>query len=95
MDVNKVAELARLKLDNEEVKKLAAELAAVLGYVDKLKEVNIDGVPELNHPLETVNALRDDAVTSFPPEDVAMLVTAAPEKHEGYVKVKQIFGEII
>ncbi|MBI5742584.1 MAG: Asp-tRNA(Asn)/Glu-tRNA(Gln) amidotransferase subunit GatC [Candidatus Niyogibacteria bacterium] len=93
MDVNKVAELARLKLDGDEVKKLEQELAAVLGYVGKLKEVNVDGVPELNHPLETVNALRADAVVKFPDEDAAALALAAPEHHEGYVKVRQIFNE--
>lgn len=93
MDVVKVAELARLKLDKEEEKKLGEELGAVLVYIEKLKEVNVDGVSELTHPLETKNALRVDEVVGFPPEDAAALALAAPEHHEGYVKVKQIFNE--
>lgn len=93
MDVAKVAKLARLKLDKDEEKKLGKELGTVLGYIEKLKEVNVDGVLELTQPLETKNVLRDDVVVGFPLEDAAALVGAAPEKKDGYVRVKQIFGE--
>jgi aspartyl-tRNA(Asn)/glutamyl-tRNA(Gln) amidotransferase subunit C len=93
MDVKKIAELARLSLAEGEAKQLGEELSAVLGYIEKLKEVNVNGVPELTHPLETENTFRVNEVVKFPDEDVGALVGAAPEHHDGYVKVKKIFGE--
>ena len=93
MDVLKVAELARLKLNKEEEEMLGSELTAVLGYIEKLKEANIDGVSELTNPIATQNVISEDVVAEYDPEEVVALTEAAPEKHAGYVRVKQIFEE--
>lgn len=90
-DIKKTAELAKIKLDSKEEKDLAGELESILGYIDKLKEVDVSGVQEASHVFHT-NEFRKDA----PPKesfDSAPLVEAAPEKERGFVKVKKILDK--
>ncbi|QQG46152.1 MAG: Asp-tRNA(Asn)/Glu-tRNA(Gln) amidotransferase subunit GatC [Candidatus Niyogibacteria bacterium] len=58
-DVKKAAELSRLKLSAKEEKELSRELESILGYIDKLKEVNVSGVAETSHVFH-VNDFRED-----------------------------------
>lgn len=61
-DVRHIAKLARLRLTDEEVAKLATQLTSILQYVDMLKEVNTDGVPPTAQVTGIVNAFREDTV---------------------------------
>jgi aspartyl-tRNA(Asn)/glutamyl-tRNA(Gln) amidotransferase subunit C len=55
-----VAKLARLELSPEEEQRLEAQLRNILGYVEKLNEVNVDGVEPTAHPFPLVNVTRPD-----------------------------------
>jgi aspartyl-tRNA(Asn)/glutamyl-tRNA(Gln) amidotransferase subunit C len=62
INVKYVAHLARLTLTPEEEQKIGAQLANVLGYVEKLKEVDVTGVEPTAHPFPLVNVTRPDEV---------------------------------
>lgn len=61
-DVKYVAHLARLSLTTEEEEKFGAQLVQVLGYIEKLKEVQVDHVEPTAHAVPLVNVTRADEV---------------------------------
>ena len=65
-EVKKIASLARLKLSEAEIARLATQLSAILGYFDKLQEVKTDGVAPASHPPELVGPRREDEVAPWP-----------------------------
>ena len=62
IDVKYVAHLARLALSPEEEQKIGAQLGSVLGYIEKLKEVDVSGVEPTAHAFPLVNVTRPDEV---------------------------------
>ncbi len=62
LDVKYVAHLARLSLTPEEEQKIGAQLSSVLGYIEKLKEVDVTGVEPTAHAFPLVNVTRPDEV---------------------------------
>ena len=87
-DVKYVAHLARLKLSPEEEKKLGAQLGDILGYIEKLKQVDVSGVEPTAHPFPLVNVTRpDEARPSLPHEDA---LRNAPQKSAGLFVVPKI-----
>ena len=73
-----VAKLARLALSEEEVEQMARELSAVLGHIEKISELDLDGVPPTSHVVDVVNALRADEPRPSLPREVAL--ANAPER---------------
>jgi len=61
-DVRHVAMLARLALTDEQVTTLAAELSGVLGHIDTLQHLDLEGVQPTAHPLAMTNSTREDVV---------------------------------
>ncbi len=59
-EVLHVAKLARLELTDDEVERLTLELGAILDAVGKVAELDLEDVPPTSHPLELVNAWRED-----------------------------------
>jgi aspartyl-tRNA(Asn)/glutamyl-tRNA(Gln) amidotransferase subunit C len=62
IDVKYVAHLARLSLSPEEEHRIGEQLGAVLGYIEKLKKVDVTGVEPTAHAFPLVNVVRPDAV---------------------------------
>ena len=62
IDVKYVAHLARLSLSAEEERKMGAQLGNILGYIKKLKEVDVTGVEPTAHPFPLVNVTRADKI---------------------------------
>jgi aspartyl-tRNA(Asn)/glutamyl-tRNA(Gln) amidotransferase subunit C len=62
IDVKYVAHLARLSLSPEEQQKIGAQLGNILGYIEKLKQVDVTGVEPTAHAFPLVNVTRADAV---------------------------------
>ena len=61
-DIKYIAHLARLSLTPEEEQKLGAQLSSVLGYIEKLKEVDVTGVEPTAHAFPLVNVTRPDEI---------------------------------
>ncbi|MBP7006839.1 MAG: Asp-tRNA(Asn)/Glu-tRNA(Gln) amidotransferase subunit GatC [Candidatus Pacebacteria bacterium] len=85
-DVEKLAELARLDLSEEEKKTLLKDLDGVLAYVKTIEEAQID---DTEIELENYNAWREDQVRD---RDFSrdLLTGQFPEEHDGFLKVKKI-----
>jgi aspartyl-tRNA(Asn)/glutamyl-tRNA(Gln) amidotransferase subunit C len=86
-----IAKLARLGLSDQEIAKYQKDLSAILGYVDKLKEVDIEGVKPFTHSIDVSNILRPDSKTDRTKEELNKLKDQMPETKDGYLKVKSIF----
>ena len=90
-DVEKVSLLARLKLGEEELDRLASELANIVGYVDQLAEVNTEGVEPMAHAVEVHNVFAADEVRPSLPREAA-LSNAPRQNGRGYL-VPPVLGE--
>jgi aspartyl-tRNA(Asn)/glutamyl-tRNA(Gln) amidotransferase subunit C len=62
IDVAYVAHLARLSLTPDEAKKFGAQLGNVLGYIEKLKEIDVSGIEPTAHAFPLINVTRPDEV---------------------------------
>jgi len=62
IDVKYVAHLARLALTPEEEKSLGAQLGSILGYIEKLRELDVSGVEPTAHAVPMVNVTRADEI---------------------------------
>jgi len=73
-----VARLARLQLTDAEVERMAGELSAILGHIERISELDLEGVPPTSHVVEVANALRPDEPR--PSWDREVILGAAPER---------------
>lgn len=87
-DVKYIAHLARLQLTPEEEKKLGAQLGGILGYIEKLKELDVTGVEPTAHAVPMTNVTRPDEVRPSLPHDDAM--RNAPAQTNGLFIVPKI-----
>ena len=76
-----VARLARLELSEAEIDRMASELSKVLDHVEKIQELNLEGVPPTSHVVDVATPLRDDEPQPCLPAEVAL--ASAPEPLEG------------
>jgi aspartyl-tRNA(Asn)/glutamyl-tRNA(Gln) amidotransferase subunit C len=88
LDVKYVAHLARLSLSPEEEARIGAQLGNILGYIEKLKEVDVSGVEPTAHAFPLVNVVRPDVVRpSMSHEDA---LRNAPAQANGLFMVPKI-----
>jgi aspartyl-tRNA(Asn)/glutamyl-tRNA(Gln) amidotransferase subunit C len=87
-DVKYVARLARLSLTPEEEKKLGVQLHNILGYIEKLKQLDVSNVEPTAHAVPMVNVTRSDEVLPSLSNDEAL--RNAPAKAGGLFIVPKI-----
>jgi aspartyl-tRNA(Asn)/glutamyl-tRNA(Gln) amidotransferase subunit C len=78
-----VARLARLELSDDEVERVAAELSKILGHIERIGELDLEGVPPTSHVIEIDSALRADEPQPSLPREVA-LASAPDVADEGF-----------
>lgn len=88
LDVEYVAELARIKLDPEEVATFRSQLGHVLEHVEKLNELNVAGVEPTAHSFPLYNVFRADEVKSSLPREEAL--ANAPRQAQGLFLVPKV-----
>jgi aspartyl-tRNA(Asn)/glutamyl-tRNA(Gln) amidotransferase subunit C len=71
-DIQYVAHLARIALTPDEEKKLAAQLGGILGYIEKLKELDVTNVEPTAHAVPMVDVTRADEIRPSLPHDEAL-----------------------
>ena len=87
--VQRVAHLARLSFSEEELGKFSRQLSDIVGYVEKLGELDTEGVEPLSNPHDLPAAMREDTVRpSMPTDD--LLANAPGVKHDHFVIPKVI-----
>ena len=87
-DIKYVAHLARIALTPDEEKKLGAQLGGILGYIEKLKELDVANVEPTAHAVPMVNITRADEIRPSLPHDEAM--RNAPRQANGLFIVPKI-----
>jgi aspartyl-tRNA(Asn)/glutamyl-tRNA(Gln) amidotransferase subunit C len=88
IDVKYVAHLARISLPLAEEQKLGVQLKKILGYIEKLKELDVSGVEPTAHAVPMVNVTRPDEVR--PSLSVEEALRNAPAKANGLFLVPKI-----
>ena len=87
-EVKHVAALARLELDEGEQEMFTGQLNEILGYFEKLQEVDTGGVEPTSHVVPVENVLRADGVAPSP--DRGEMLGNAPDQEDGQFKVPRI-----
>ena len=87
-EVRKVARLSRLELTEAEIADSASRLTSALGYIDRLRELDVEGVEPMAHPIDDSNRLDEDIPTAGLPTPV--LLEMAPASEGDYVKVPKV-----
>ena len=90
-EVKKVAELARLELNEDEITNHADQLEKILDYIKQLEKINTDNVPCTTRAIEVVNVLRKDEKKDY--ESSEELLNLAPSKENNFFKVPKILNE--
>lgn len=93
VQVQHIAELAKLKLSDDEIDRMTQQLSAILDHAARLQELNTDTIPPTASVLPLQNVMRDDRVAPSLPR--AQVIANAPEKSEdgAFFKVKAILKE--
>jgi aspartyl-tRNA(Asn)/glutamyl-tRNA(Gln) amidotransferase subunit C len=88
IDVKYVAHLARISLSPDEEKKIGAQLGNILGYIEKLRELDVSAVEPTAHAVPLINVVRPDEVKpSLSTEDA---LRNAPAQANGLFLVPKI-----
>jgi len=88
IDIKYIAHLARLHLTPDEEKKLGAQLGNILGYIEKLNQLDVSGVEPTAHAVPMVNVTRPDEIRPSLPHDDAL--RNAPARANGLFIVPKI-----
>jgi aspartyl-tRNA(Asn)/glutamyl-tRNA(Gln) amidotransferase subunit C len=78
-----VARLARLRLDDEEVERMSEELSSILEHVERISELDLEGVEPTSHVIDVENVLRPDEPRPSLPRERA-LENAPDATDEGF-----------
>lgn len=87
-DVRRVAQLARLRLEDAQAEPMAAELNAIFGLIGEMQAVDTTGVEPMSHPRDLVQRLRPDRVTE--PDRRDALLALAPRTEAGLYLVPKV-----
>lgn len=87
-DIEKIAHLARLGIDEADVPEYARELSNILDLVEKMSTVDTQGVTPMAHPLDAHQRLREDVVTEQNQRE--QLQANAPQLEDGLFLVPQV-----
>ena len=90
-EVNKVANLARLELNENEINNHAEQLEKILDYIRQLEKIDTDDVPSTTRAIEVVNVFRKDEKKNFDCNEE--LLDLAPSREDEYFKVPKILNE--
>ncbi|MDQ3047338.1 MAG: Asp-tRNA(Asn)/Glu-tRNA(Gln) amidotransferase subunit GatC [Bacteroidota bacterium] len=90
--VDKIAHLARLEFENEAKDAMIKDMNNMLGFIDKLNELDTSGVEPLIYMSDEVNVMREDEVIQVITQEEAL--KNAPKKDSDYFKVPKVIGKV-
>jgi aspartyl-tRNA(Asn)/glutamyl-tRNA(Gln) amidotransferase subunit C len=90
-DVIKVAELARLEFSDEETGKFTEQMGNILGYIERLNELDTDNVEPTSHVLDISTPLREDTVVKL--LTIEEVLQNAPETEDDFFVVPQVIED--
>ena len=86
--LDKIAHLARLEFDEKDAEKMMQDMNNIVNWVEKLNEVDTEGVEPLTTMSHEINVLREDEVKEHLPHDQAL--KNAPKKDEDFFRVPKV-----
>ena len=86
--IRRIATLARIHIEDDELARLAAELNGILGWIEQLNEVNVDGVEPLTGAQQMALKMREDVVTDGGYPD--KVLANAPERAGDFFAVPKV-----
>ena len=86
--VRRVAHLARIKTPEDRLESLAAELNGILGWIEQLNEVDVEGVEPMTSNVHQPLRLREDVVTDGGKVD--LVLSNAPKSADGFFVVPKV-----
>jgi aspartyl-tRNA(Asn)/glutamyl-tRNA(Gln) amidotransferase subunit C len=89
-DVRHVAKLARLAIPDDQIHRFAEQLSGILGYVEQIGEVDVEGVEPTAVAVPMTNVLRDDTIGPMLPVDAVL--QNAPDRDPPFFKVPKVIG---
>jgi len=86
--LKKIAHLSRLEIDEKDTEKMLKDMSNMLTFVEKLNEVNTDGVEPLTTMSHEINSLREDVAKSDLNHEQAL--QNAPKRDSDYFRVPKV-----
>ena len=90
-EVKKVAQLARLELNESEINQHAEQLEKILEYIKQLEKINTEDIPCTTRAIEVVNVLRKDEKKDY--NNSEEILDLAPSRENKFFKVPKIINE--
>jgi aspartyl-tRNA(Asn)/glutamyl-tRNA(Gln) amidotransferase subunit C len=90
-EIRKIAGLAKLRLHDDEIARIAAQFTGILGHLERLRAVPSEGVEPLDHPLPLTDVLRDDKPRAGLTRDEAL--SGAPDRAQGQFRVPKVSAQ--
>jgi len=90
-EVKKVAHLARLELNENEINNHAEQLEKILDYIKQLETIDTDDVPCTTRAIEVINVFRKDEKKNY--DNTEELLELGPSREDEYFKVPKIINE--
>ena len=90
-EVKKVAQLARLELNEREIQQHGEQLEKILGYIKQLEKINTENIPCTTRAIEVANVLRKDEKKDY--ANVEEIIGLAPKRESKFYKVPKIINE--
>ena len=90
-EVEHIAKLSRIEFDDAEVESMRKDLSSIIGYVEKLKEIDIEGVEPTTHSIDLKSVVRKDKDNEINEELSQSLIDLAPQKEKRHIKSKPVF----
>lgn len=91
-DVQYIARLARIELTPEEEEKFVRDLPGILGFVEEINQINTDNIEPITCGTLLENVMQEDEILHGDMQGKSdILLNAAPDKIDRYIKVKAVF----
>ena len=90
-EVKKVAHLARLELNEDEINSHAKQLEKILEYIEQLERIDTDDIPCTTRAIEVINEFRKDENKVF--DSTEEILELGPSRENKYYKVPKIINE--
>jgi aspartyl-tRNA(Asn)/glutamyl-tRNA(Gln) amidotransferase subunit C len=91
-EIEKLANLARIKVNQDEIDSLASDIGSILSYVDEIKKVNMNIASKANIGVVN-NIFREDKSISSTPETIQAIMNESPDREGDFIAVKKIISQ--
>lgn len=91
LDAKKIAETARIAMDDAEANAIQSDLLRRLWFIDRIFDIDTEGVPDTERVLPQSNVTRADEPHACP--DRAKMLANAADRSDGYIRVPTVVGE--